>query len=209
VEKFTAPDDYSQYRAAFGRLNGPMTNAETGVIGKAWHEWRERVERPIYQRLCEAELLCSAIQEYSHTREIFDRNLIPLMQVDYERSQILGRGETYEAVEIFEPAEIPLNIDFVPEWVLRLIPRPGFWHDEAYENVSLQGTPYSLGPMQGIIIQILYRGYLLGDPWANGQELLAKAGSGSEHLMDLFKGEKADLIVSNKRGDYRLNLDPT
>jgi hypothetical protein len=70
----------------------------------------------------------------------------------------------------------------------------------------LNGDTYRLGVKQAIIVQILYRAHLLRNPWTKGSELLRAADSESVHLMDLFKGDKADIIESDNKGRYRLNI---
>jgi hypothetical protein len=203
---FTPSGDYAAYKAAEELAVRPMPPEASGALRKAFEKWRDKVELPLAERLLRGTLIASGIHEHRHRREIIDRNLFELMWIDYDEEQIVGRGQSYEAPEIFEPDAVPLNIDFVPEWVLRMQSRPGFMHDETYENVSLSGTVYVLGPKQAIIVEILHRAYLRGKPWVSGRELLDRAKSRSEHVMDLFKGDNSALIVSDKRRNYRLNL---
>ena len=48
-----------------------------------------------------------------------------------------------------------------------------------------------------------------GAPWQNGKAILSRAGSKSLRMADVFKSQKAwrNLIRSDRRGGYRLNLD--
>ncbi len=48
-----------------------------------------------------------------------------------------------------------------------------------------------------------------GSPWQNGKAILSRAGSKSLRMADVFKSQKdwRNLIRSDLRGGYRLNLD--
>ncbi len=76
-------------------------------------------------------------------------------------------------------------------------------------NVRYKGREYSFGVIQAAVLGHLHQAALSGSPWVNGKQLLAKAGSLSFSVSNLFK-RKADwrkLISSDGLGNYRLNAD--
>lgn len=87
----------------------------------------------------------------------------------------------------------------------------GFKHNKDFTEVSLSGKTYTLGPIQAEVVARLHQSMLDGGMWRSGKQVLAEAGSQSHRMQDVFKSQKnpswRDLIVSNKRGLYRLNVD--
>ena len=86
-----------------------------------------------------------------------------------------------------------------------------FQHSADYYEVTLAGQTYTFGPSQAGVVRKLHRAFLAGAPWCRGTELLA--GTDSARMVDLFKRKRdpswRDLIVSDSRGKWRLNLDPS
>jgi hypothetical protein len=85
------------------------------------------------------------------------------------------------------------------------LPRPGYY------EVSFYDRTYNFGMSQASVIRKLHQAYLAGQPWCSTEDLLE--GTGSSRLVDLFKRKKSpnwrDLIVSDRKGKWRLNLDPS
>lgn len=85
-------------------------------------------------------------------------------------------------------------------------PRSGFFADEDYLNVTLDGVPYALGARQAEVIRKLHEASKTPDPWVHGKLLLR--GAGTQRVRDLFKSSRpcAALIKSDRVGKYRLAL---
>lgn len=79
--------------------------------------------------------------------------------------------------------------------------------DPTFKKVFFNGQKYSFGDMQADVIRQLYEAAMDGTPWQNGKQLLAKAGSQSFTLSNIFKRNPLwrHLIVSDGRGMYRLS----
>lgn len=79
--------------------------------------------------------------------------------------------------------------------------------DPTFKKVFFNGQKYSFGDMQADVIRQLYEAAMDGSPWQNGKQLLAKAGSQSFTLSNIFKRNPLwrHLIVSDGRGMYRLS----
>lgn len=84
----------------------------------------------------------------------------------------------------------------------RLIPKNDF------EELTLGARTYNFGPIQAKVVSILYHAANTDSPWRHGKQVLAEAGSSCTRLADLFKTqpEWRELIQSDRRGKYRLNL---
>lgn len=87
---------------------------------------------------------------------------------------------------------------------------PDFKHSNNYSDISINGTKYRLGPVQAKVIQILYEAYLKGHPWVYGKEVLRSSNAETMRMVDLFKSQDnwRDLILSDGKGSYRLNIMP-
>ena len=85
-----------------------------------------------------------------------------------------------------------------------------FQHSANYYEVTLSGRKYIFGPAQAGVVRKLHEAFLAGEPWCHRGELTKQTGG--QRLVDLFKRKKdpswRDLIVSDGRGKWRLNLDP-
>lgn len=78
-----------------------------------------------------------------------------------------------------------------------------------YSEVRCNGHRFQLGPIQAAVVQALHRGAQAGQPWQNGKSILSEARSKSLRMSDVFKSKDnwRDLIRSDRRGNYRLNID--
>ena len=79
-----------------------------------------------------------------------------------------------------------------------------------FSYIVLRGREHTFGETQAKIIKRLYMAYIDGNPWQYGKRLLADAGAGSERIHSVFKGKNnwQDVILSDHRGRFRLNLPP-
>jgi hypothetical protein len=80
-------------------------------------------------------------------------------------------------------------------------------HD--YSEVRCNGHQFQLGPIQAAVVRALYRSAQVGQPWQNGKNVLSEARSRSLRMSDVFKSKDnwRDLIRSDRRGNYRINID--
>jgi hypothetical protein len=80
----------------------------------------------------------------------------------------------------------------------------------SYKIVSLGPLQWNLGSLQAAIVRMLHQASLTDQPWLFGPKMLESAGSSSTRLKDVFKSQQEwqQLILSDKRGLYRLNCDP-
>ena len=85
-----------------------------------------------------------------------------------------------------------------------------FQHEADYRNVRLGSTEMTLGVVQAQVVRVLHAATLTDQPWLDGKRLLSEAGATSMRMSDVFKSKKGwrDLIVSDRRGRYRLRLNP-
>lgn len=94
-----------------------------------------------------------------------------------------------------------------------------FRASEDYRHVILREKDYYFGDIQAKIIEMLYDAALSRNPWVHGKTLLYESGSTAERIRDIFKKKRKkkdssdedsrdwrDVIVSNERGLYRLNV---
>lgn len=83
---------------------------------------------------------------------------------------------------------------------------PSFSHSTDYRDVSIGGISFSLGPIQAQVVRLLHKHPLDKAGWCCGKALLAKAGSSSIRMADVFKSQPQwrKLIESDRRGNYRL-----
>ncbi|MCP4393004.1 MAG: hypothetical protein GY804_01860 [Alphaproteobacteria bacterium] len=83
-----------------------------------------------------------------------------------------------------------------------------FHHENNYHHVKLDNIDFSFGMIQANVIKILHAASKTEYPWVHCKILLNEAGSTSSRIRDLFKAKKGwqKLIVSDKKGNYRLNL---
>ena len=90
-------------------------------------------------------------------------------------------------------------------------PKTGFSKSNDYRHIVLDGVEYHLGDVQASIVQQLHDAANSRNPWVHGKNLLDGTNSQATRLRDVFKNNREwkKIIVSNKRGYYRLNLMET
>lgn len=78
-----------------------------------------------------------------------------------------------------------------------------------YQEIRCNGHRFKLGPIQAEVVRALHDAAQAGQPWQNGKAILSQAGSKSLRMADVFKSQTnwRQLIRSDRRGGYRLNLD--
>jgi hypothetical protein len=79
--------------------------------------------------------------------------------------------------------------------------------DPTYRIVRVDERDYRFGETQARVLRLLSDAARKGEPWQSGKHLLRLAGSQSFSLSNLFKRHVVwrELVISNKRGFYRLN----
>lgn len=83
-----------------------------------------------------------------------------------------------------------------------------FFASSDYQEVHCNGHMFRLGPIQAEVVRLLHEAALAGEPWCNGKALLTAVGSKSLKMSDVLKSQPhwRALIVSDRRGNYRLNF---
>lgn len=83
-----------------------------------------------------------------------------------------------------------------------------FSHSNDYRHIMLNGTEFRLGDNQAKIIAMLHDATQSRNPWVHGKTLIYESGVTAPRLRDVFKHRTdwRDLIVSDERGYYRLNV---
>ena len=84
----------------------------------------------------------------------------------------------------------------------------GFIASNDYRHVTLGKQEYHLGDVQAQIIEQLHDASSTDNSWVHVKTLLHVAGSRAERMRDIFKNKPhwRELVVSNRRGYYRLNI---
>jgi hypothetical protein len=101
--------------------------------------------------------------------------------------------------------------DIAESNILDLHPKktePSFIVSKDYRYMKLNGKEYHFGDVQARVIEQLHDAAQSHKPWVHSKTLLYESGSNAVRLRDLFKSNKDwnDVIASNKRGYYRLNV---
>ena len=86
---------------------------------------------------------------------------------------------------------------------------PTFLHSRDYKEVRCRGHLFQLGAIQSSVVRALHQAALAGQPWQSGKKILTSADSKCMRMADVFKSKAAwrQLIKSDGRGNYRLNID--
>ena len=89
-----------------------------------------------------------------------------------------------------------------------IAPKASFREADDYKLVTLNEAEFMLGPIQARIVKNLHEDFMSGKEWSNGKKLLTTAQSSSMRMLDVFKSQNRwrELIVSDGRGNYRLNI---
>ena len=84
-----------------------------------------------------------------------------------------------------------------------------FLHSRDYKEVRCRGYLFQLGAIQSSVVRALHQAALAGQPWQSGKKILTSADSKCMRMADVFKSKTTwrQLIKSDGRGNYRLNID--
>ena len=187
---------------------------------------REPLERELLRKLRRGELIASATNErpsptdprFVVSPETFDR-----VGFEWDWPDVMtGIGISIHNVEIFAPDEVPLNVDpqGLPGWLRRAasegdqpmqaapVQSAIFRHNSGYRHVWLRGREYSLSPTQARVVRALHEAALGDQAWMTLDEIRDNAQFASESLHQIFRRmpDSGELILSNKKGSYRLNV---
>lgn len=108
--------------------------------------------------------------------------------------------ETFEKLCEITPVA---NVDCLHDYTAR-----DFIASADYRRIILNGEEFQLGDVQASIVQQLHDAWESTNQWVHGKTLLYGANSRALRVRDVFKS-KSDwnkLVLSDKRGYYRLNL---
>lgn len=193
---------------------------------------KQKLIRALAQQLAQGELLSSAVPKNadpSGPRITLHPSLYNNDDISYFRSAnafTIGSLE-YKEVQIFEPVQFPRNIRDIPDWLSDFLPSTGsverltqtravpsqtgtFDHDDGYAHVTLRGVEYTLNPIQAGIVRVLHQSYQRGQVWVRGEAIRNEVKFDGKSLSSAFRYMKnrdwQELIVSDRRGAYRLNL---
>ena len=203
---------------------------QTGVdIAQAIQRQRyKRLQDDLFKRLAKGTLLSSAVDnttDPSHPRSLIHPSLYDDDAISYDihRRAVIACGRTLWNVEIFEPNEIPTNVTRYPNWLAQYSDQaPGdeaprnvgtadgaaFRHDPTYEHVWIGDREFSLTSLQGRIVRELHQAAVSGQPWMKIAQLHDAVAFEAHALHQVFKRMPSwrELIRSDRRGNYRLNL---
>lgn len=194
LKRYSDPVAYAAMEAA--RMEG----------NENWQRQHDALASVFAKKLALGVVVASAIPEHDGRREVIHKMDWECLVIDYDYERIVG-AEHYVEAEFFEPSAIPENIPIIPHWLSFAagMATPDFVHDDSYENVTLCGKAYRLGPKQAHIVKALHGASGTSNVWRKGRDLLDDAESETTHISDLFKNHRG-LIESDRRGKYRLNL---
>ena len=189
-------------------------------------------DRSLIAQLYDRSLFASGIHAQESSRTLIDPEGLKPSSASYDRSKgvlfTFPASKDYRAVEIFELHILPLNILSKPRWfcaiedaedaaskaALLQISEPRsasplvFIPSSDYRHVRLNGIEYSLTAAQSRIVRELHAAQQYGNNgWLHIRDLRDRAGFESDKLSHLFRRMPNwdELILSDKRGFYRLN----
>jgi hypothetical protein len=195
---------------------------------------RDPLEEELLRKLRQAELVASATHERpspTDPRFVVNPDIFQRAEPNYDLEVIAGSGMALFNVEIFAPDAIPLNVHQIPDWLADLAggdPGGGmvgrslkperqeqFLHAEDYRHVWLRGREFSLTQTQAKIVKVLHEAHISfisgksKTPWVHVDRLQETVGFESAKVSQLFKRmpDWRDLIRSDRRGSYRLNIE--
>jgi hypothetical protein len=182
----------------------------------AYARLRNSLEAALVEKLEAGALLASGIRQGDDRRRLIHPSLWDILEVDYDFDSIDGQGQHYESAEIFEPSAIPNNLSDLPDWIREpssageggTIAATTLVHDDRYKRVTLNGAKFFLGAQQAKVICCLHQASVRGDPWQHIKAIQHQTGIG--RMRDVFgrKQHWESLLLSNRRGLYRLRNDP-
>ncbi|MFC4669427.1 hypothetical protein ACFO5X_12765 [Seohaeicola nanhaiensis] len=217
----------SAFEVPFFALDVPQNPREN-----QYRDRKRELVRQLVESLSEGQLLSSAVAKNADPSgprfAVHPAHYIS-GGIDYQRwsNSFSGAAVALEQVEIFEPEQFPRNIRDIPDWLSDFLPSTGsverltqtravpsqtgsFDHDDGYAHVTLQGVEYTLNPIQAGIVRVLHQSYQRGQVWVRGEAIRNEVKFDGKSLSSAFRYMKnrdwQELIVSDRRGAYRLNL---
>jgi hypothetical protein len=230
LKRWSPPGAYDEAEAWFS----PMFEVQIVFAGdppnpqeQAYFKLRRKLQRLLFDKLAEGDLLSSATEERPDPRNprflvhpaVYDD---PSLSYSRFHDVIVGRNAQLWNVEVFEPCELPANVS-KPSWLDGFLSHQptedatpaqeqagAFRYDQAYAHVSIRGSEFSLNPVQAGIVRVLHVAFLNGHPWVPGEALRQEVGFKHPKLSGVFRHMKdpswRDLIASDGRGAYRLKI---
>ena len=199
--------------------------AENGLLRVSVRLFDARIERGVYER--------DTLDGHPHRipfEQAMFTGLQDLTRCDAFRVFVAGEahvvqfdapGDAYTA--LIPPTE-PLTVT-PPQLVVRREERdriecsgllmrrqggepPTFEQRHDYREVRLGTLRLSLGRLQANVVRHLHEAAHVGDGWCAGKTVLARAGSTSKRMQDIFKSQPRwrELIELDRYGRYRLRI---
>ena len=166
----------------------------------------------------------SAIRSSRPTTENENNSLLYVLTKD-EIYELFSNRQTLHTINIHrknipEMSEINIAFSDIIVYIENVIEFENKMHKEIEEDFQIlssdftyilwHGKEMKFGVSQGKVIEQLWKAREAGEPWVYGKRLLTSIGSGAERVRSLFHKNKnwKDLILTDYKGKYRLNLPP-
>jgi len=166
----------------------------------------------------------SAIRSSRPTIENEYNSLLYVLTKD-EIYELFSNRQTLHTINIHrknipEMSEINIAFSDIIVYIENVIEFENKMHKEIEEDFQIlssdftyilwHGKEMKFGVSQGKVIEQLWKAREAGEPWVYGKRLLTSIGSGAERVRSLFHKNKnwKDLILTDYKGKYRLNLPP-
>ena len=166
----------------------------------------------------------SAIRSSRPTTENEYNSLLYVLTKD-EIYELFSNRQTLHTINIHrknipEMSEINIAFSDIIVYIENVIEFENKMHNEIEEDFQIlssdftyilwHGKEMKFGVSQGKVIEQLWKAREAGEPWVYGKRLLTSIGSGAERVRSLFHKNKnwKDLILTDYKGKYRLNLPP-
>lgn len=166
----------------------------------------------------------SAIRSSRPTTENEYNSLLYVLTKD-EIYELFSNRQTLHTINIHrknipEMSEINIAFSDIIVYIENVIEFENKMHKEIEEDFQIlssdftyilwHGKEMKFGVSQGKVIEQLWKAREAGEPWVYGKRLLTSIGSGAERVRSLFHKNKnwKDLILTDYKGKYRLNLPP-
>ncbi len=215
-KKWGMSQDDMFYAIENGMLNAciwlPLCCIERGVIenNKFLYQLRDLKEGFVRVRSEDCRYLCSTGRAKLRTfRSSTEEGIV--LRMSYEPPQPAISVRVDDLVVLREEQERFEKAHNITEYIVvdsDEEDEPYFVASEDYRHVKLGDNEYDLGDFQARIVEFLYDALHSHKPWVHGKTLIHESGSSASRFRDLFKNKPdwEKLIISNKRGYYRLNL---
>jgi hypothetical protein len=229
LQRWSPPDKY----AAMLELKSPRTSMDFRIKGisarkREYRLAREELEDGLFELLRRGELRSSAgnpLGGEDDPRVLVDPDVYNDQRLSYDPvgECIVGSDVRLQDVRIFGRNRVPLGLDEA----LRLTASPtspttarsleagmppsgeaGFRHDATYEHVWIGNQEFLLTRFQADVVRELHQAWVRGQPWMHREQLREAVRFESDKLSHLFRRmpDWHELIFSDRRGNYRLNL---